>query len=47
MRPYSLQSLNREGNNVKGPHASAHKYGIAREATGEETGAEPGQNGPR
>jgi hypothetical protein len=39
-------SLNREGNDVKGPHASAHKQGIMREATGEETGAEPGRNGP-
>jgi hypothetical protein len=26
-------SLNREGNDVKGPHASAHKWGIARPLT--------------
>jgi hypothetical protein len=26
-------SLNREGNDVKGPHASAHKWGITREAS--------------
>jgi hypothetical protein len=38
-------SLNREGNDVKGPQASAHKQVITREATGEETGAEPGRNG--
>jgi hypothetical protein len=33
-------SLNYEGNNVKGPHANAHKYGITREATKEEIEAE-------
>jgi hypothetical protein len=27
-------SLNREGNHVKGPHASAHQWGITREASG-------------
>jgi hypothetical protein len=31
-------SLNREGNDVKGPHANAHKWGIAREATGRKSG---------
>jgi hypothetical protein len=40
-------SLNREGNDVKGPHASAHKWGIMLEATGEEAGAKLGRNGPR
>jgi hypothetical protein len=38
--------LNREGNDVKGPHASAQKSGIAREATREETGAETGPGRP-
>jgi hypothetical protein len=35
-------SLDREGNDVKGPHASAHKLGITQEASGEEAGAELG-----
>jgi hypothetical protein len=39
-------SLNREGNNVKGPHASAHKWGIAREATVRKPGPNWAEMGP-
>jgi hypothetical protein len=38
----SIQALTAKENNVKKPHASAHKWGITREATGEEAGAELG-----
>jgi hypothetical protein len=38
-------SLNREGNDVKGPHESAHKLGIVQEETGEEHGPEPALKG--
>jgi hypothetical protein len=39
-------SLNREGNDIKGPHASAHKWGVTREATRRKQGANWAEMGP-